>query len=74
MLTNPFVVGFGCKFKLDNLVLLISLIPGLLTPPLPPFNTGSRERPLKSQLSATTHSWTLKWVQPGTSENQPQKG
>jgi len=37
MLTNPFVVGFGCRFKLDNLVPLPSLIPGLLARPSTPF-------------------------------------
>jgi len=30
MLINPLVVGFGCRFKLDNLVPFPSLIPGLL--------------------------------------------
>jgi hypothetical protein len=45
MRTNPLVVGFGCRFKLDNLVPLPSLIPGLLARPLPPFSAGSRERP-----------------------------
>jgi len=30
MLTNPLVVGFGCRFKLDLLVHLPSLIPGIL--------------------------------------------
>jgi len=37
MLTNPLVVGFGCKFKLDNLVPLPSLILGLLARPSTPF-------------------------------------
>jgi hypothetical protein len=37
MLTNPLVVGFGCTFKLDNLVPLPSLIPGLLARPSTPF-------------------------------------
>jgi hypothetical protein len=37
MLTNPLVVGFGCRFKLDNLVPLPSLIPGLLARPSTPF-------------------------------------
>jgi len=32
-----FVVGFGCRFKLDNLVPLPSLIPGLLACPSTPF-------------------------------------
>jgi len=32
-----FVVGFGCRFKLDNLVPLPSLIPGLLARPYTPF-------------------------------------
>jgi len=32
-----FVVGFGCRFKLDNLVPLPSLIPGLLARPSTPF-------------------------------------
>jgi hypothetical protein len=36
MLTNPLVVGFGCRFKLDNLVPLPSLIPGLLACPSTP--------------------------------------
>jgi hypothetical protein len=45
MLINPLVVGFGCRFKLDNLVSLLSLISGLLTRLLPPFSVGSRERP-----------------------------
>jgi len=37
MLTNPRVVGFGCIFKLDNLVPLPSLISGLLARPSTPF-------------------------------------
>jgi len=37
MLTNPLVIGFGCRFKLDNLVPLPSLIPGLLAHPSTPF-------------------------------------
>jgi hypothetical protein len=37
MLTNPFVVGFGCRFKLDNLVPLPNLILGLLARPSTPF-------------------------------------
>jgi len=36
MLTNPLVVGFGCRFKLDNLVPLPNLIPGLLACPSTP--------------------------------------
>jgi hypothetical protein len=36
MWTNPLVVGFGCRFKLDNLVPLPSLIPGLLARPSTP--------------------------------------
>jgi len=36
MLINPFVVGFGCRFKLDLLVPLPSLIPGLLACPSTP--------------------------------------
>jgi hypothetical protein len=36
MLTNPLVVGFGCRFKLDNLIPLPSLIPRLLACPLYP--------------------------------------
>jgi hypothetical protein len=35
--TNLLVVGFGCKFKLDNLVPFPSLIPGLLACPSTPF-------------------------------------
>jgi len=34
--TNPLVVGFGCSFKLDQLVLLRSLISGLLARPSTP--------------------------------------
>jgi hypothetical protein len=45
MWTNPFVVGFGCRFKLDNLVPFPSLIPGLLARPLPLSSAGSREQP-----------------------------
>jgi hypothetical protein len=45
MLINPFVVGFGCRFELDNLIPRPSLIPGLLDAPLPPFSAGSQERP-----------------------------
>jgi hypothetical protein len=45
MLTNPLVFGFGCRFKLDNVVPLPSLIPGLLARPFTPFIVGSRERP-----------------------------
>jgi hypothetical protein len=37
MWTNPLVVGFGCRFKLDLLVHLPSLIPGLLARPSTPF-------------------------------------
>ncbi len=37
MWTNHFVVGFGCRFKLDLLVPLPSLIPGLPTRPSTPF-------------------------------------
>jgi hypothetical protein len=37
MLTNLLVVGFGCRFKLDLLVHLPSLIPGLLARPSTPF-------------------------------------
>jgi len=37
MLTNPLVVGFGCRFELDNLVPLPSLIPRLLACPSTPF-------------------------------------
>jgi hypothetical protein len=37
MWTNHFVVCFGCKFKLDLLVPLPSLIPGLLACPFTPF-------------------------------------
>jgi len=37
MLTNPFVVGFGCRLELDNLVSLPSLISGLLARPSTPF-------------------------------------
>jgi hypothetical protein len=33
MWTNPLVVGFGCRFKLDNLVPLPNQIPGLLARP-----------------------------------------
>jgi hypothetical protein len=36
MWTNPFVVGFGCRFKLDLLVPLPSLILGLLAHPSTP--------------------------------------
>jgi len=36
MWTNPRVVGFGCRFKLDLLVPLPSLIPRLLTRPSTP--------------------------------------
>jgi len=37
MLTNPLVVGFGCRFTLDNLIPLPSLTPGLLARPSTPF-------------------------------------
>jgi hypothetical protein len=37
MLTNLLVVGFGCRFELDNLILLLSLISGLLARPSTPF-------------------------------------
>jgi hypothetical protein len=37
MRTNPLVVRFGCKFKIDNLVPLPSLILGLLARPSTPF-------------------------------------
>jgi hypothetical protein len=46
MLINLLVVRFGCRFKLDNLVFLPSLIPGLLARPLLSFSAGSQERPL----------------------------
>jgi hypothetical protein len=36
MWINPLVVGFGCRFKLDNLVPLLSLIPRLLARPSTP--------------------------------------
>ncbi len=36
MLSNPLVVGFGCRFELDNLVPLLRLIPGLLARPSTP--------------------------------------
>jgi hypothetical protein len=68
MLTNPLVIDFGCRFKLDNLVPLPSLILGLLARPSTPFKCWKSGAPLKSQLSVTLHSWTLKWVQQGTWE------
>ncbi len=68
MWTNPCVVGFGCKIKLDLLVPLPNLIPGLLARPSTLYSAESREHPSKSQLSATLHSWTFKWVQLGTWE------
>jgi hypothetical protein len=68
MQTNPLVVGFGCSFKLDQLVPLPSLIPGLLARPSTPLWCWKSEAALKSQLSATLHSWTLEWVQQGTWE------
>jgi len=48
MWTNLLVVGFGCRFKLENLVDLPSLIPRFLarpSTPLPLYSAGSRERP-----------------------------
>ncbi len=68
MLINPLVVGFGCRFELDNLVLLPSLIPGLLARPSTPFLCWKSGATLKSQLFATLHSWTPKWVQQGAWE------
>jgi hypothetical protein len=66
MWTNPFVVGFGCRFKLDNLVPLPSLIPGLLARPSTPLKCWKSGAAPKSQLFATLHGWTLKWVQQRT--------
>jgi hypothetical protein len=45
MWTNPLVVGLGCRFKLNNLVSLPSLIPRLLAHPSTSFSAGNRERP-----------------------------
>jgi hypothetical protein len=46
MLTNLLWLVFGCRFKLDNLVPLPSLIPGLLArPSIPLFSAGSQEWP-----------------------------
>ncbi len=44
------------------------LIPGLLACPSTPFQCWKLGTTLKSQLSATLHSWTFKWVQQGTWE------
>jgi len=59
MLTNPLWLVFGCRFELDLLVHLPSLIPRLLARPSTPFQCWKLGAPLKSQLSATQHSWTL---------------
>ncbi len=45
------MVGFGCRFKLDNLVPLPSLIPRLLARPLPLSSAGSWERPPSPNFS-----------------------
>jgi hypothetical protein len=63
-----FVVYFGCRFKFDLLVPRPSLIPGLLARPSTPLLCWKSRTPFESQLSATLHSWTFKWVQPGNWE------
>jgi len=49
------VIGLGCIFKLDNIVLLPSLISGLLARPLPLSSAGSRERLQVPYFRNSTH-------------------
>jgi len=51
MLINFFVVGFECRFKLDNLIPLPSLIPGFLARPSTPFSVESQKRPSSPNFS-----------------------
>jgi hypothetical protein len=56
----------GCRFKLDILVPLPNLIPGLLARPSTLLYCWKSGAPFKFHNSTIQHTWTLKWVQQGT--------